>query len=60
MFKNYFVGIKGIEIYPVFLLILFIAFFVSMTVWLMRAEKKEMDELSKIPLENESGQSLDS
>ncbi len=60
MFKNYFEGIKGIEVYPVFLLIVFVAFFISMSIWLIRANKNKMEELSKIPFENESGHSLDS
>ncbi len=54
MFKHYFNGIIGIEIYPIFLLIVFIAFFVSMLVWLVRANKSKMEEISRIPLNQTS------
>jgi cytochrome c oxidase cbb3-type subunit 3 len=56
MFKKYFEGINGIEIYPVFLLIIFVLFFVSMSVWLMRANKKTMEEMGKLPLADNNDQ----
>jgi len=50
MFKHYFEGLKGIDIYPIFLLIVFILFFVSMIIWLIRSNKLRMEEISRIPL----------
>jgi cytochrome c oxidase cbb3-type subunit 4 len=60
MFKHYFNGINGIEIYPIFLLIVFITFFVTMTIWLIRSSKSKMDEISKIPLSHDTDQSIHS
>ncbi len=53
MFKKYFEGINGIEVYPVFLLIVFVTFFIAMSVWLIRANKTTMEAMSKIPFNNE-------
>jgi cbb3-type cytochrome oxidase subunit 3 len=53
MFKKYFEGINGIEVYPVFLLIVFVTFFIAMSVWLIRANKTTMEVMSKIPFNNE-------
>ena len=51
MFKHYFEGISGIEIYPIILLVIFLLFFVSISVWMIRANKLSMQEQSRIPLE---------
>jgi len=51
MFKHYFEGINGIEIYPVILLVIFLLFFISMSVWMIRANNLTMKEQSRIPLE---------
>ena len=53
MFKRYFEGINGIEIYPVILLVIFFLFFVSMSVWMIRSNNLMLKEQSKIPLEGD-------
>ena len=60
MFKHYFNGIHGIEIYPIFLLVVFVTFFVSMVIWLMRTNKAKMEEISKIPLTEDPDHSIHS
>lgn len=60
MFKKYYEGIQGIEIYPMILLIVFVSFFVSMSIWLFFANKKKMETLSKIPFDLESDSKTDS
>ena len=52
MFKNYLKGIEGIASYPVFSLLVFFVFFISLTIWLVRADKKRMQVLSELPLED--------
>lgn len=52
MFKNYLKGIEGIASYPVFSLLVFFVFFISLTVWLVRADKKRMEAISALPLED--------
>lgn len=50
MFKNYFRGIEGIASYPMFSLLVFFLFFIAVFVWMWKADKNEMDEISKLPL----------
>lgn len=54
MFKHYFEGISGIELYPVILLVIFFLFFVSMTVWMIRTKNLMLKEQSRIPLDESS------
>ena len=55
MFKHYFEGISGIEIYPIVLLVIFLLFFVSMSVWMIRTNSNHLKEQSRIPLEENAG-----
>jgi cytochrome c oxidase cbb3-type subunit 4 len=55
MFKNYFNGIEGIASYPVFSLIVFFLFFLSLMIWLVRADKKALNEISRMPLDESNG-----
>jgi len=50
MFKNYLKGIEGIENYPVFSLVVFFVFFLSLAVWVLFANKKRLKEISEMPL----------
>lgn len=52
MFKNYFQGVHGIATYPMFSLVVFFVFFVAMTIWIMRADKKHLEEMSELPLQD--------
>ena len=52
MFRHYFEGIQGISIYPLFSLLVFFIFFVAMSVWMIKADKRHMDEMSVKPLES--------
>jgi len=56
MFKHYFERLPGIEVYPIFLLLVFILFFISMTYFLVRSDKKRMEEISRIPLNKDIDQ----
>ncbi len=49
-FKNYLETITGVEIYPLFSLIVFFLFFALLTYYVIRADKKRIDELRNIPL----------
>jgi len=53
MFKNYFKGIEGIATYPMFSLLVFFLFFIAVTIWAIKTDKKSLEEVSKIPLESE-------
>ena len=51
MFKNYFNGIEGIASYPVFSLVVFFLFFLSLVIWLVRADQQALNKISRMPLE---------
>jgi hypothetical protein len=53
-FKNYLKGIDGIASYPVFSLVVFFLFFVSLAAWLIFANTKRMKEISRLPLDENS------
>ncbi len=52
MFKHYFESIDGLEIYPIFSLIVFFIFFVLVFIWSMKADKNYLKKMEEIPLEN--------
>ena len=52
MFKHYFEGIRGIDIYPIFSLLVFFIFFVVMSIWIFKADRRLMEEMSNKPLES--------
>ncbi|MCX6291011.1 MAG: cytochrome C oxidase Cbb3 [Bacteroidetes bacterium] len=57
MLKHYFEGVSGINIYPIFSLLVFFVFFLAIATWLMKADKKHLEEMSRKPLEsNESNE----
>lgn len=53
-FRNYLETINGIGIYPLISLLIFFIFFVGTIMYVMNADKKEMDEMKNIPLDENS------
>ncbi len=53
MFKNYLDGIDGIATYPLLSLVVFFLFFISMSIWLLRADKKQMRDLANLPFQDD-------
>ena len=53
MFKNYFKGIDGIASYPEISLIVFFLFFLALTLWVIRADKRVLDRIARMPLEED-------
>ncbi|MEI7979354.1 MAG: CcoQ/FixQ family Cbb3-type cytochrome c oxidase assembly chaperone [Bacteroidota bacterium] len=51
MFRNLLHEISGIDMYKIFSLVVFTAFFLLITIWLFSAKKEYIDEMSKKPLE---------
>lgn len=49
-FINYLQSISGISIFPLISLIIFVAFFAGLFVYLFYARKEHIDELKNIPL----------
>jgi cytochrome c oxidase cbb3-type subunit IV len=52
-FTHYLEKITGVSVYPVISLLLFVSFFVIVTLWVLRADKRTMEHLENLPLENE-------
>ncbi|MFT7197301.1 MAG: cytochrome c oxidase cbb3-type subunit 4 [Marinoscillum sp.] len=50
--KHHMETIVGIEIFPLISLVIFFSFFVGLFIYVVRADKKEIDEISKIPLDD--------
>lgn len=55
-FINYLESIAGIEIFPLISLTLFFTFFVVLTIWVIKVDKKRIVEMKNIPL-NETNES---
>jgi cytochrome c oxidase cbb3-type subunit IV len=52
MFKHYFESMDGLDIYPIFSLLVFLIFFISVSVWCIKADKNYLKKMEEIPLEN--------
>ena len=51
-FINYLEKITGVNIYAVSSFSIFFVFFLLMVLWAWKADKKMIEEISRIPLEN--------
>lgn len=52
--KHYFEDINGIEIYPIVSLVLFFTIFITMVIIVFKIPKDSIEEISNLPLENDS------
>jgi cytochrome c oxidase cbb3-type subunit 4 len=53
MYKEVLRSIEGIEIYPVISLIIFLLFFAILIYWFIKVDKKYLNDMSNIPLEED-------
>lgn len=51
-FINYLEKISGVDIYGMASFLIFFIFFIVITIWALKADKKLIKELSEIPLKN--------
>jgi len=51
-FINYLEKISGIDIYGLASLTIFFLFFIVMLAWVFKTDKKKINEISRIPLDN--------
>ncbi|HSF90045.1 MAG TPA: hypothetical protein VLA46_11545 [Saprospiraceae bacterium] len=49
-FSTYLEQIMGVSIFPVISLVLFVAFFTGVIVWIYSIDKKEIEHLENLPL----------
>lgn len=52
-FVNYLEKISGVSIYGLLSLMIFATFFLIMLTWVMKSDKKKLNEISRIPLDNQ-------
>jgi hypothetical protein len=52
MFKHYFEQIEGIATMPLLSLIIFFVFFLSLGIWVLRANKHYLHTMESLPLED--------
>lgn len=50
-FSIYLTKIAGVSIYPVVSLALFVTFFISVTIWVYRISKHEIERMEQIPFD---------
>lgn len=51
MYKDVLQSIEGVEFYTIVSMILLILFFIGMTIWLFKVDKKYVKDMSELPLE---------
>ena len=54
MFKHLFDGIQHINFYAIFSLLVFFFFFIIIAIWMIKADKKHLQEMSNKPFEESS------
>ena len=52
MYRQVLESIEGIGIYPVISLVIFLAFFIGLVVWLIRVDKGYLERMGKLPLDH--------
>lgn len=53
-FINYLESITGVGIYPLTSLLIFVTFFILVSIWVMRVDNGFIDHMKNIPLEKDS------
>ena len=56
--KGHMASIDGIEIYPIISLIIFFTFFVGLIWYIMKTDKKTINELKQLPFNEDKNQKL--
>ena len=51
-FINYLESITGVDIYALSSFMIFFTFFVAMALWAWKADKRLMDKINRLPLDN--------
>lgn len=51
-FTYYLEKIAGISVYPLVSLLLFVSFFIIVTFWVLRTDKKTIEHIENLPLDN--------
>ncbi len=60
MYKEILQSIEGVEIYPIISLIVFVLFFIVVTIRLIRMDKNYINEMKQLPLNNDDNKKINS
>jgi hypothetical protein len=58
MYKNILQSIENVQIWPIISLAIFFAFFIGLGLWLVFIDKKYIDEMKNMPLDDENDSNL--
>lgn len=50
-FADYLVTISGVRIYPLISLLLFVSFFILVTLWVLRTDRNTIAHMEQLPLD---------
>lgn len=56
--KNYADSIKGIDVYPIISLFIFVLFFIAVIYYVRKMDKRRVDEMKNLPLDLEANDNL--
>jgi hypothetical protein len=56
MYKDILQSISGIELYAIAAMVIFILFFVGMTIWVIKVDKKYIKRMSELPIEEDNNE----
>ena len=56
MFKEVLQSIEGVDFFTIVSMLLFILFFIGMTIWLFKVDKNYITTMSELPLNEENSQ----
>lgn len=57
MLSQYLSSIDGVAAYPIFSLLIFVPFFIAVTIWIFKLDKKYLNHMSELPLHDSPEQS---
>ena len=52
--KGHLTSIDGIEIFPIISFLIFFTFFIGLTIYVMKVDKKKIEEIKQIPLDEKN------
>ncbi len=55
--KHHMETIAGIEFFPLISFVIFFLFFLTCLVWVIRSDKKRLDQISRLPLDKNDSES---
>ena len=56
MFKHYFQQVENVAVWPIVSLIIFVTFFIGLLIWVLRVDKKYIQDMSNLPMDEEAKQ----